>query len=185
MTPEQLREAAAVMMAAADGIRSGSRIGRWFVLFRVENLPSGEKRFQCICDCGTTKSVRANLLRSGRSRSCGCLAIEMRRAMLSKHGGTGSRPYRIWKGMKDRCLNPRSDSWEWYGARGVAICSEWRNDFLEFKTWALLNGYEDHLTIDRIDVDGNYEPSNCRWVTNADQQQNRRPRKSRRVHEQV
>lgn len=184
MTPEQLREAAAVMLAAAD-VRAGARFGRWFVLFRVDNFASGEKRFQCICDCGAVKKVRASLLRGGRSRSCGCLAIEMRRAMLSTHGGSGSRLYRTWKGMKDRCLNPRSDSWEWYGARGVAICDKWKSDFLEFKTWAASNGYEDHLTIDRIDVNGNYEPSNCRWITNAEQQQNRRPRKSRRMHEEV
>lgn len=88
------------------------------------------------------------------------------------HGGTGTRLYFIWKSMRQRCNNPKNKKFPNYGLRGIKICDEW-NDFVTFKKWALTHGYEDHLTLDRKDNDGNYEPSNCRWST-ADTQANNR-----------
>lgn len=89
------------------------------------------------------------------------------------HGLTKSRLYGIWSGMKDRCKNPAKASYEHYGGRGISVCEEWKNDFMAFYEWALANGYEENLSIDRIDVNGNYEPSNCRWVDDLTQDSNK------------
>lgn len=94
--------------------------------------------------------------------------------MNFKHGGKGTRLYRIWQAMKTRCLNPNFERFSDYGGRGITICEEWENDFQSFHDWSMKNGYSDDLTIDRIDNDGNYEPSNCRWVTNEVQLNNSR-----------
>lgn len=90
------------------------------------------------------------------------------------HGGTGTRLYRIWQNMKARCYGKYSREYDNYGGRGITVCDEWRNSYEKFKEWALNNGYEENLTLDRIDVNGNYEPSNCQWITNKEQQNNRR-----------
>lgn len=93
-----------------------------------------------------------------------------------KHGYAGKtkeRLYNTWLNIKQRCLNSNNPKYHIYGGKGVSIYSEWKDDFIKFKDWALSNGYSDNLTIDRIDVDGNYEPSNCRWITNKEQQNNR------------
>lgn len=84
-----------------------------------------------------------------------------------RHGGKGTRLYRVWKGMKTRCFNPRSPNYKWYGARGISVCPDWAGSFDIFKSWALQSGYADNLEIDRINNDGNYSPSNCRFVTDA------------------
>jgi hypothetical protein len=93
-----------------------------------------------------------------------------------KHGYTQTRLYRIYYKMKERCYRPTNDNYKYYGGLGVTICKEWLNDFRAFAKWALKNGYAENLTIDRIDCSGNYEPSNCRWITIQEQQKNKRKR---------
>ena len=94
-----------------------------------------------------------------------------------KHGGFGTRLYRIWIGMKDRCFNKNGSNYYAYGAKGIVVCDEWKNSFEAFRSWALENGYEDTLTLDREDNDKGYYPDNCRWATSKEQLLNRRPSK--------
>lgn len=102
----------------------------------------------------------------------------MQRELMGKrfatHGGSKTRLYRVWRGMKTRCYNANSKKYHHYGGRGIIICDEWLTSFAKFREWALTNGYTDKLSIDRIDVNGNYEPSNCRWADDLTQRHNRR-----------
>ena len=91
---------------------------------------------------------------------------------VASHGGRKTRLYNVWCAMKERCNNPHNKRYENYGGKGIKVCDEWKNDFATFRSWAMENGYDDGLTIDRIDTDGNYEPSNCRWVTHKVQNRN-------------
>lgn len=116
------------------------------------------------CSCGNIKYVSANPVRQGRVRSCGCL--------LKSHGMTDSRLFNIWVDMRQRCNNPKHPQYHVWGGKGVSVCKEWDSNFRAFYEWAMLNGYNDDLSIDRINNDGNYEPSNCRWATPRDQARN-------------
>lgn len=156
---------------------AGEKFGRWEVLKYGHKNERNEVYWICKCQCGKVKEVRANSLRSGRSKSCGCLHAELSREIglkvNKKHGQAGTPLYAVWNGMKQRCGNPNSTSYADYGGRGINVCEEW-NNFDSFYEWATSNGYRQGLSIDRIDNSGNYEPSNCRWVSGKTQCRNRR-----------
>lgn len=123
------------------------------------------------CDCGNEKMINLYNVKIGKTKSCGCLFKE--HPNHTKHGDRWTRLYRIWRGMRERCNTPSCSTYKNYGARGITVCDEW-NNYETFKKWALKNGYNDKLTIDRVNVNGNYEPSNCQWTTYKRQANNTR-----------
>lgn len=127
----------------------------------------------CKCDCGNFVVVNGDKLISGHTKSCGCLVKEKTRQMHSSHNLSKTRLYKIYHGILKRCENKNSTSFKNYGKKNIKVCKEWKDDFIAFYNWAINNGYQDKLTIDRINVRGNYEPSNCRWATAEIQQNNR------------
>ena len=140
--------------------------------------PKGSTRayWKCECECGKETIVSGSDLRSGKVKSCGCLHDEMAHKRFYKHGMSNTKLDWVLGAMKQRCNNIHNIDYPNYGGRGIKICDEWLNDSSEFFSWALSHGYEEGLSIDRIDVNGNYEPSNCRWVTMKVQANNKNPK---------
>lgn len=152
---------------------TGEKFGRLYVIKRIGSTYYHQPLWLCKCECGNETVLCGQALRSGHTQSCGCYNKEIVRKIKKKHGGYGTRLYSVWSHMIQRCYNPNDEKFKNYGARGITVCEEWKNDFGEFSKWAMNNGYSDNLTIDRKNVNGNYEPSNCRWADNYTQGNNR------------
>jgi hypothetical protein len=152
---------------------TGQRFGRWVVI-----AYAGGSKWLCVCDCGTVVVVWGHALRTGDSKSCGCLRDELISARSKTHGMTQSREFQTWASMLQRCANPNHPGYAYYGGRGISVCEEWRCSFLAF--FADMGERPPGCTLDRIDVNGNYEPGNCRWATAFVQTHNRRPLRTKR-----
>jgi len=145
----------------------GQRFGRWQVLSQAHLTDDG-MRWNCVCDCGTEKSVLCKHLMLGQSKSCGCLGRERQIARQTKHGASKSAEYKIWRSMRGRCNNPKHPSYHRYGGRGITVCSAWDKSFEQFLA-DMGKRPADKQSIDRIDNDKGYEPGNCRWATVVEQ----------------
>lgn len=164
---------------------SGQRFTRLTVTRFIGQSSDGQAKWECVCDCGTVTSASSGNLRSGRMKSCGCLRREngvKHAANMTKHGQYKSRLHRIWNSMKNRCQNPNVHNYNHYGDRGIGVCEDWQ-EFQPFYDWATANGYQPHLTLDRIDNFAGYSPTNCRWVTMKEQQNNKRIHQLKRMED--
>ena len=154
----------------------GKRFDRWLVKERRGSASNGAPLWFCICECGNEGLVRSSQLTRGRSKSCGCLWIDAMEKTHLRHGNARvnnrTREYRIWKGMKTRCFNPKSTGFKYWGGRGITVCERWKDSFANFL--ADMGPCPAGLTIERKNNDGNYEPGNCVWADYDAQVRNRR-----------
>lgn len=158
---------------------TGQRFGRLVAISAEKDADGRRYIWYCKCDCGNYIKAQSASLTTGVKQSCGCLRKEQLSERNKVHGHADERLYGVWKGMKSRCYNPHHRSYPKYGGRGISVCDEWRNDYMRFREWAYANGYKEdadtqQCSLDRIDVNGNYEPSNCRWADAFTQANNSR-----------
>jgi hypothetical protein len=146
----------------------GMKFSCWEVIDQGKNNKHNQITWVCKCDCGTVKEVLGGCLRSGKTTNCGC-----KRKTHTIHGQSGKRLYRIYQNMITRCYNNSTKGFKYYGGKGIFVCDEWVQDRKNFFKWALENGYEETLTLDRIDSNKDYSPLNCRWTTQKKQNQNK------------
>ncbi|MGL5717266.1 MAG: hypothetical protein ACRCX2_29915 [Paraclostridium sp.] len=144
------------------------RFGRWIVI-RFHERIGKNYYWWCKCDCGKEKRLNVSTVKNNPNASCGCY----NREVITKHNLNGNKIYHVFNSMKSRCYSINNKSYHRYGGRGVTICNEWLNDVTKFVKWSYDNGYNQGLSIDRIDVNGNYEPSNCRWTDKSTQSRNK------------
>lgn len=177
----------------------GNRYGRLTVVELAEKRKRKDRKeynyyYLCQCDCGNKKIVGKNNLKNGITQSCGCWQKEIATKNINKinvkhgfsrHDGTKEKLYNVWHAMKSRCENKNDKAYKYYGARGILVCEDWKNDYIAFRTWALLNNYKRGLDIDRINNDGNYEPSNCRFITHRENLLNRRKYAKRKSNNKI
>lgn len=162
---------------------SGQRFGRLTVVEYAGRNRQNRAMWKCVCECGNVVITRSDALKSGDVQSCGCLNNELRSQrfirMNTTHGKRNTRLYVVWCDMRRRCNDNRAPEYKNYGARGIRVCNEWNNDFKAFYDWAMANGYDEtanrgECTIDRIDVNGDYSPDNCRFSDSLTQGGNKR-----------
>ena len=162
---------------------TGKKFGKLTVLklnFKIQQYGKNGKKngnkyyWLCKCECGNETNISSTRLKNNIIKSCGCLQKEVMKQKMTKHAKSHNRIYKIYYKMLGRCYNKTDNKFLYYGGRGITICDEWKNDFKAFYDWSMANGYADNLTIDRIDNDSNYAPSNCRWVDIKTQANNKR-----------
>lgn len=147
----------------------GKKYNRLTIVEVLPHIPHANRKCVVECECGISKELELPAVVYGRIKSCGCI----RKGLVVKHGLSKKRIYKTYTTMMRRCYNPECEKFKTYGAKGITVCDEWKEDPIAFYNWAISNGYSDDLTIDRIKVQGNYEPSNCRWATQKQQANNR------------
>lgn len=150
---------------------TGNKYNKLTVVKRVNKPNEKSVIWECLCDCGNTTYVRGKNLKNGAVKSCGCLLKSNKSSI--RHNMSKTRLYRTWANIKGRCYIPSCKAYKNYGLRGITMCDEWKNSFESFMEWALNNGYNDTLSIERIDVNKGYYPDNCTWIPLNEQQKNR------------
>lgn len=175
------------LLTIAETFGQNAQIGHWRIIEEGEPYrrpttdgkphPGGVQRQALVeCVCGERRLVPFHILRAGKSRHCGCMVSALITVMKTTHGMSHTSEYKSWASLKERCSNPNGQDWPDYGGRGITVCDRWRDSFEAFFADMGRKPTPKH-SIDRIDVDGNYEPGNCRWADAVTQANNKRPRK--------
>jgi hypothetical protein len=158
---------------------TGQKYGRLTCVKEAGRNKCGQVLWECRCDCGNRTLATTNDLRTGNTKSCGCIKREIiikrnvTHALSKGRDGKKTRLYNKWVRMKQRCFDKSSSDYDRYGGRGITVCSDWLK-YKSFYDWAVTSDYQDGLTIERKNVNGNYEPSNCKWITMEEQARNKR-----------